>query len=79
MSAVGGRVASGGGEGGGGGVGGSGREVCSEEGWRVFSKCGLMGNGATLEAGEGALGDASVGGGGVLEGGGGGDRGFRLS
>ena len=72
-------MASGGGEGGGGGVGGSGREVCSEEGWRVFSKCGLMGNGAMLEAGEGALGDASVGGGGGLEGGGGGDRGFRLS
>ena len=74
-------MASGGGEGGGGGVGGSGREVGrgSEEGWRVFSKCGLIGNGATLEGGEGALVDASVGGGGVLEGGGGGDRGFRLS
>ena len=74
-------MASGGGEGGGGGVGGRGREVGrgSEEGWRVFSKCGLIGNGATLEGGEGALVDASVGGGGVLEGGGGGDRGFRLS
>ena len=40
----------------------------------------MMGNGKTLEAGEGALGDASVGGGGgVEEGGGGGDRAFRLS
>ena len=46
----------------------------------MFSKCGLMmGNGKTLEAGEGALGDESVGGGGVEEGGGGGDRAFRLS
>ena len=45
----------------------------------MFSKWGLMGNGAMLEAGEGALDDASVGGGGVEEGGGGGDRGFRLS
>ena len=74
-------MSSGGGEGGGGGVGWRGREVGggSEEGWRVFSRCGLMGNGKTLEAGEGALGDASVGGGGGEEGGGGGDRGFRLS
>ena len=41
----------------------------------------MMGNGKTLEAGEGALSDASAMGvgGGVEEGGGGGDLSFRLS
>ena len=45
----------------------------------MFSKSGLMGNSTVLEAGEGAVGDASVGGGGGVERGGGGDRGLRLS